>query len=139
MWLPFPFPKCPSCGEQWAYSYHRDCGSRGRIEFDPDATECRCDACLRSWSVWSTRFHCACGHVFDSDDVDAAIRDVRATLSMFARIVEQNAREASRVHRDGERSLRQWIQGFASELAGSVGSLLGRFAGTLARILMGGT
>lgn len=138
MWLPFPFPRCPNCGEQWAYSYHRNCVDRGRIDIDPDENQCKCDGCSTCWSVWTTRFHCACGHTFSSDDVASAIRDVTATLSMFAKIVEQNARDASAVRRGGEHSLRGWIEGVARGLAGSVGSLLGRFAGTLARILMGG-
>lgn len=138
MWLPFPFPRCPECWEQWAYSYHRDCAYRGRIELDPDTKHCRCEGCWTSWIVWQTQFYCSCGHIFSSDDVDDAIRDIMATLSMFASIVDQNTREAARVRNQGEASLRSWIQDFAKGVAGSMGSLLGTLAGTLARILMGG-
>lgn len=138
MWLPFPFPQCPKCGEQWAYSYHRDCENRGRIELNPDSTECRCEGCHLTWPVHRTRFYCSCGHNFGSDDVDAAIRDIVATLSMFALIVENNTRETSQVQRYGEDSLRSWIEGLANGIAGSIGAILGKLAGTLARILMGG-
>lgn len=138
MWLPFPFPRCPNCREQWTYSYHRNCVYRGRIELDPDTRDCRCEDCYKQWSVWETTFYCQCDHVFDSSDVDLAIRDITAALSMFAHIVEQNSREAARVRSQGENSLRSWIQNFANGVAGAMGSLLGKFAGTLARILMGG-
>lgn len=137
MWLPFPFPQCPDCREEWAYSYHRDCVTRGRIELDPDVKFCRCEECEHSWPVWQTEFHCLCGHVYGSDEVDGAIRDITATLSMMALIVEQNEREARRVRQQGQVSLRLWIEKVAYEISGAIGSLLGRMAGNLARIIFG--
>ena len=138
MWLPFPFPQCPSCKERWAYSYHRDCAKYGRIEFDPDRKECRCDACASSWPVRSTSFFCRCGHSFSALDVDGAIKDITATLSMFAIIVERDLQNAAAVRSAGESSLRKWIQRIANSIAGRLGTLLGNLAGTLARRLFRG-
>jgi hypothetical protein len=70
-------------------------------------------------------------------DVDGAIKDITATLSMFAIIVERDLHNAAAVRSAGESSLRKWIQRIANSIAGRLGTLLGNLAGTLARILMG--
>jgi hypothetical protein len=136
-WLPFPFPECPRCHQQWAYSYHHECPRGGQVEVDPDSRLVRCEACRTDWNVASNQFICACGNKFNTADVQAAIEDIIATARLFAFIVEGNQREAAKAHALGEGSLRAWIQGVALGVGGHVGGLLGTIAGSLARILFG--
>ena len=136
-WLPFPFPECPLCGQQWAYSYHYDCPYSGQVEVDPDSRHVRCQSCRENWSVWDNQFICACGHTFGTGDVRAAIDDIIATAQLFEMIVENNKREAARARSLGESSLRMWIQGVAQGIGGHIGGLLGRIAGALANVFFG--
>jgi hypothetical protein len=136
-WLPFPFPKCPACGRQWAYSYHYQCPGRGQVEVDPDARKVRCQHCRESWHVYDNRFICACGDQFSATDVQSAIDDIIATTKLFSRILEDNMRTARRAHELGESSLREWVSVVAEGIGGHLGGLLGKIAGTLARFLFG--
>ncbi len=137
-WLPFPFPECPGCYRQWAYSYHYECLQGGQVEVDPDARQVRCESCKEYWSVWDNKFICGtCGHTFSAQDVRSAIDDIIATASLFERFVELNRREAANAKALGEASLRAWIQGVATTLGGRLGGLLGTLAGVVARKLFG--
>jgi hypothetical protein len=136
-WLPFPFPECPSCHRQWAYSYHYECPQDGQVEVDPDAPQVRCGSCRESWNVWDNKFICACTNTFRTADVQAAIDDIIATASLFEKIVADNRREAAKAKSLGEDSLRTWIQGVATMLGGRLGGLLGTIAGFVARNLFG--
>lgn len=136
-WLPFPFPECPNCHRQWAYSYHYQCPQSGQVEIDPDARQVRCSSCRERWSVWDNKFICSCGDIFSTADVRAAINDIIETARLFERIVQDNRREAAKAKSLGESSLRVWIQGVAQVIGGRLGGLLGTIAGAVARRLFG--
>lgn len=130
-WLPFPFPKCPRCGEEWAYSYHHACPQGGQVEVEPDSRLVRCESCREGWTVWDNKFICSCGGTFQTADVQAAIEDIIATARLFAYIVENNQREVARAREMGSGSLLVWIQGISQAIGGHIGGLLGTIAGSL--------
>lgn len=134
-WLPFPFPECPNCRQQWAYSYHYGCPLSGQVEVDPDSSQVRCQSCREGCSIWENEFICSCGNQFRPSDVQAAMNDIIATARLFAMLVESNKREAARARSLGESSLTLWIQAVARGAGGYIGGLLGTIAGSLARWL----
>jgi hypothetical protein len=109
----------------------------GQMEVDPDVEAVRCRACYIEANVWQVGFICSCGNEFDTSDVTAAINDLLATARLLAIIVEHNAAEARRVHREGESSFREWLHGIAEGMGEYLGGLLGSIAGAVARWLFG--
>lgn len=143
-WVEFAFPGCPACSRSWAVSRHRDCpagerggagGRGGGLEVDPDRSRVRCTGCRRTWDVWETRFHCACGHGFDAQEVEEALREIVRVASLLARVLAQQAQDLAEIRRAGAASFRAWASRFADTVAGSLGAMAGRLVGSLLRAL----
>ncbi|MGW1776504.1 hypothetical protein [Streptomyces sp. NPDC002104] len=139
-WVEFPFPACPACSRAWGASRHRDCpaGHRGgaALDVDPDAARVRCADCRGTWSVWETRFHCACGRRFEAAEVGAALREIIRVASLLAEILIQQGRDLAEIRRAGEASFRSWLGHLTDALAGTLGAAAGRVVGSLVRTLL---
>ncbi|MER7750178.1 hypothetical protein ABT013_33465 [Streptomyces bacillaris] len=143
-WVEFAFPNCPACSCSWAVSRHRACpadqigappAGGGGLDVDPDTSQVRCTGCRRTWGVWETRFHCSCGHRFDAQEVEEAVREIIRVASLLAVVLAQQAQDLVEIRRAGEVSFRAWASRFADTVAASLGTMAGRLVGTLLRAL----
>ncbi|WP_162824296.1 hypothetical protein [Peterkaempfera bronchialis] len=85
--------------------------------------------------MWETRFHCACGHRFEAQEVEEAVREIIRVASLLAQVLAQQAKDLAEIRRAGEVSFRAWVSRFADAVASSLGALAGRLVGRLLRAL----
>lgn len=142
VWVEFAFPACPACARSWAVSRHRDCPAKGRgaggdggLDVDPDLSRVRCTGCRRTWDVWETRFHCACGRRFEAPEVEEAVREIIRVAALLARVLAQQAQDLAEIRRAGEASFRAWTSRFTVAVARTLGAMAGRLVGSLLRAL----
>ncbi|MFF0526776.1 hypothetical protein ACFYT3_00165 [Nocardia amikacinitolerans] len=129
MYLPLPFPACPSCALSWATCAHRNCG--GEIEVEPMTRSVRCQACRGAWNIMASVFYCSCGHSFSASEVAEAIDGLMDTCRRLLTFIDDTSRSDAQFRARTDSSLRRFISEVfyaLGDAAGfAIGKLLGRF------------
>lgn len=130
-WVSFAFPRCSSCGREWATSRHRGCYRDGELKVDPDQKVVLCAGCSENWNVFQTQFYCTCGHIFSASDVRDVLNETIRAAQLLARVIEENQRVLGEIRSQSRSSFRSWLNGFAQGLGGALGTIMGRLIGSI--------
>lgn len=130
-WVSFAFPRCPSCGREWATCRHRECYTDGELKVDLDRKIVRCGGCSKSWDLFQTQFYCNCTYIFSATDVRDVLNETLRAAHLLARMIEENQKVLAEIKSQSNSSFRSWLDGFARGLGGTLGMIAGRIIGTL--------
>ena len=123
-WIPFCFPKCPSCKKAWGKNFHKNCSFNGQLLVDPYQRQVRCDSCHKEWYVMNSEFYCSCGYTFQASEVENALSTTELLRQrLIQKINEMDSFERS-IKTKSQSSFKQWISSISYEI--------GRFLGTTA-------
>ena len=133
MWSPLPFPTCPNCHNSWVKSYHLDCYANGELLVELYLRQTKCEGCGQRWSSLPTTFHCSCGHVFHSSEIENAISTTISVRERLLKQIQSMEQSETSIHQTAHSSLAQWLNGASFEL----GKLFGIAAVTIKHWLEG--
>lgn len=125
VWIPLPFPRCPSCHSSWVRCYHRDCYTGGEILVEPYLKQARCEGCSLQWHVMDTTFYCSCGYVFHASEVDEALYSFSVLKDRLIQQIRDMDRHEKMILRSSEDSLLRWVDQVAYEVGRLLGTTIG--------------
>ncbi len=123
-WIPFCFPKCPSCQKKWSKNFHRDCSFNGQLLVEPHKRLVSCESCHETWNIMNSEFHCSCSYTFQSSEVENALSTTQLLRDrLIQKLNEMDVYEKS-IKTKSKDSFNQWISSISYE----IGRLLGTTA-----------
>jgi hypothetical protein len=129
LWIPLPFPKCPTCHRAWVQSYHRGCYAQGRFIVEPHLQLAACEGCRGRWALSQVTFHCSCGRVFTAGEVGAALSAASLIRDRLVRHVQSMEQAEARITAKTKASARTWL----GEISYEIGRILGIAASEVKR------
>lgn len=125
MYVPLPFPYCRNCKRRWPESYHFSPGCNGALEIDPDTKVVHCTKCSRTWDIWESEYHCACGAVFSAQEVQGAVEDLIADCRLCAEELELMQSAYWKRKDMSEKSMRSFIEKALNEVGYTTSKMAG--------------
>jgi hypothetical protein len=127
IWMPLPFPTCPSCYNSWVICYHRNCYVNGEIVAEPYLRLAKCEGCSSQWDIMQTTFYCSCGHIFQASEVEKALSTATLLRSRLIQHIQSIDQAEDYISRTTNKSFSQWLDKLSYEL----GKLVGKTAAQL--------
>lgn len=132
MYVPLPFPYCKQCGKKRPESYHSAHGCDGLLEIDPDIDLVNCTECNRTWNIWDSEYHCACGAVFSAREVQEAVEDLISDCRLCAEELDLMQSAYWRRRELSDTSMR----GFIGDALNRLGYSMSKMAGYIVEKIM---
>ncbi|MGI0498736.1 hypothetical protein ACOKW7_07920 [Limnospira platensis CENA597] len=121
-YIPFYFPKCPSCGKQWGKNYHRSCIFNGELLIEPYQRQIKCDSCGEQWYVLDSKFYCSCGYQFYPSEVEEALTTTEFLRQRLLQKINEMDLYESQIIAKSQSSFSQWVSDISYDIARVLGT-----------------